>query len=238
MHRHLTSDMLNIHSLDDITGYSFAIPSEKCIITQPYSSTRSTRINSLGFYVSGHQSNCGLHSCPSRLIYEVTDKALITWCNDNHLKFNTSKSNELTGNYSASNIDAAKKLWILKHTSSTGQRGKKYYGSHSRTSQSHLYDTISLVFISCVIADLRHYCCQYRLPSSPHSCRWGRSDIAGSHSVCPNPCTAEKHQTASSLSGHTTQGSQKVKICVLTQREESTFFLHFTIYLSLWKYFA
>lgn len=51
--------------------------------------------------------------------------------------------------------------------------------------------------------DLQHCCCQYRLPSSLRSCRWGHSDTAENHNVCPSPCRAEKHQTVSSLTGQT-----------------------------------
>ncbi len=60
--------------------------------------------------------------------------------------------------------------------------------------------------------DLQRCCCRCRLPSSLHSCRWGHSGTAGSHSVCPSPCKAKKHQTASFLSKQSTQLLKHMKI--------------------------
>lgn len=49
--------------------------------------------------------------------------------------------------------------------------------------------------------DLLHYCCLCRWLSSLHSFHWGRSDTAGSRSVCPTPCRAKRPRTAASLYG-------------------------------------
>lgn len=58
---------------------------------------------------------------------------------------------------------------------------------------------IPLIILSYFLIHLQRCCCRCRLPSSRRSCRWGRSDTAGNHSVCPSPCRAERHQTAASL---------------------------------------
>lgn len=74
--------------------------------------------------------------------------------------------------------------------------------------QSQSYKNILMSHPLCKVAShLQHCCCQCRLLSSLHSCRWGHSGTAGTRSVCPNRCRAERHRMASYLWKQTAQVS-------------------------------
>lgn len=88
-------------------------------------------------------------------------------------------------------------------TISDSKLGGTTYTSTAFTQSSEEYQAALRGPSDSVKPDLQHCYCQYRSPSSLRSCRWGHSDTAENHNVCPSPCRAEKLQRVSSLPGHT-----------------------------------
>lgn len=76
-------------------------------------------------------------------------------------------------------------------------QNNKHFNSHCLFNQ--------LLLLNRVVSYLQRCCCQCRLLSSLHSCRWGHSGTAGIHSVCPSLCRAARHQTVSYLWKQTEQ---------------------------------